>query len=108
MRRGRCGREMQTDFPYIFSVYGCSRSQEQSDKYATIHIVHRKTENKSHVRAHNVLQTSLHYLFFGKKNVFFFSSTLFAHVMLPKIRFVVLHLSKVERKKNGEKRNDFL
>lgn len=50
---------MQTDFPYSsrrVCVYGpVIRPIELT---ATIHNFHRKTHNKSHVRAHNVLQTS--------------------------------------------------
>lgn len=44
--------------PISHTVHICMDGPGHIELTATIHIVHRKTENKSHVRAHNVLQTS--------------------------------------------------
>lgn len=105
MRSGRCGREMKTDFPYRFSMYEWSRSQEQSDKTATIHIVHRKTENKSHVRAHNVWATLL--VLWRKKKCFFFLFCSVCSCCCPRYD-LSYYICPKWGKKNGEKRNDFL
>lgn len=75
-------RKMQTDLSYRFCVYvlrslslSSRLSRWRFNKTATIHIVHRKTQNKSHVRAHNVLQTSYitcSFAYLGTKMIFLF------------------------------------
>lgn len=80
-------------------------SDERFNKTATLHIVHRKTQNKSHVCALNVLQTSYitcSFTYLCTKWLFF----IFAHLMwlhramrLVGCRFYFLRKEGEKRKK---------
>lgn len=104
-------RKMQTDFPYRFCVcFAFSpRSDERYNKTATIHIVHRKTQNKSHVRTHNVLQTSYitcSFTYLCTKCLFFIS----AHLMRlhREMRLVVCRFYFLRKERKMNKIDDFL